>query len=208
VSPGNLGDALAARPVWFTAMALGGVLVVAGTLLIPAEVWNEMMRAQFLAQGREMPEGAMAFSGTLFRVSSAVGGVIFWALWAFLVSGVTTLIFAFILGDDGRYRQYLSAVSHAFMIAAVGGLLTVPLKIAQSNPQLTLSIGTFAGDLGGGYLDRFLKTLDLFMVWSYVALGILVSRIDTRRGAGSAVSILIVFLLAVTALFALIPRPV
>lgn len=206
VDPGRLGEALAARPAWASALLLGVALVVASSLLIPAEVWQDMMRAQMSASGREVPEGAGAMGTTLFRVWAVVGGLIFWPVWTFLVAGIVTLVFAFILGDEGRYRQYLALTSHALLIAAIGGLLVTPLRIAQANPQLTLSIGTFIG-LEDGYGARFLSGLDLFMLWSYVVLGIGVSRVDRSRSAGSAIAILMVFVLGVTALFALIPRP-
>jgi hypothetical protein len=206
VEPTRLGDALAARPVWVTALLVGVALVVASSLLIPADVWQDMMRTQMSAGGREVPEGMAGVSTTVFRVWAVVGGLIFWPVWTFLVAGVVTLVFAFILGDEGRYRQYLALTSHALLIAAIGGLLVTPLRIAQSDPQLTLSVGTFLG-LEGGYLQRYLAGLDLFMLWAYVVLGIGVSRVDRSRSPGSAVAILMVFVLAVTALFALIPRP-
>lgn len=208
IEPGALGEALRATPAWFGAFALGAVLVVIGTIFIPAEVWMEMTRQQLQASGQALPEGAGEMSGRFAQIGALVGGPIFWAIWIFLLSGILLGLFSFILGDDVRYKQILACVSHAMIIAAVGGLVTLPLRIAQSNPQLTLSVGTFMGQMENGWLARFLMGLDLFALWSTVVMGILISRLDPRRSTGSAVTALLVLTLGLTALIALIPRPI
>lgn len=207
-APARLGDELARHPRWVGAVLLGAALVVVSTLLIPAELWQEMMREQMMAAGQEAGAGATEMGATVFRISAVVGGAIFWFIWTLLLAGVAAVAFGFILGDEGRYRQYLAATSHALLIAAVGGLLTVPLRIAGGNPQLTLNVGTFFGDLGSGYLARFAAGLDLFMLWSVFVLAVIASRLDKGRSVASAATVLYVLVLALTALFALIPRPV
>jgi hypothetical protein len=204
--PAALGDELAAEPRWLGALVLGAVLTVASSLLIPAEVWQTMMREQLMASGQEMPPGVEEMGANIFRIWAVVGGSIFWAIWTFLVAGVATVAFAFVLGDEGRYRQYLAATSHALVIVAVGALLLVPLRIAQSDPQLTLNVGTFFGAPDSGYVARLLSSVDLFMLWSMVVLAIAATRIDTRRSFGSAAAVLFAFVFVVLALLALIPR--
>jgi hypothetical protein len=203
--PAELFDTLRERPVWGGALVLGAVFVVASMWLIPAEVWTEMLRAQMADQ----PAAAEALEGvgaTLMRVFAVGGGLVFWAVWIFLVAGIATLVFAFFMGDEGKFKQYLAVTSHALLIAAVGGLLITPLRIAQADPQLTLSIGTFL-PAGESYLHRFLSGLDLFMIWGYVVLAMGASRIDTRRSVMSATVVMMLFVLVTTALFALAPRP-
>jgi hypothetical protein len=207
VAPARLGDEVAEHPRWAAAMVLGAVVTAVASLLIPVELWQEMMRAQFVATGQEPPPGAAEMGASFFRAWAIGGGTIFWAVWNFLVAGVATVAFAFLLGDSGRYRQYLAGTSHALLIAAAGGLLTVPLRIAASDPALTLSVGTFFGDLGSGYVARLLSSLDLFLLWSVFVLAIAASRIDRGRSVGSAAGVLYVMVLGVMALMALIPRP-
>ena len=187
LSPGELARGLREKPVWGLVLLLGGVLVGASVALIPQEVWLQMMREQAAERGQPLPQG-FGTAGTLFRVTSVVGGVLGWFLWAFLLAGVVTFVFAFALGDEGRYRQYLAVVSHALLIAGVGALLTVPLKIAQSDPTLTLSLGTFAVFLEEGYFYRVLRILDLFGLWGYAVMAVGVSQIDPRRSLGSAMA--------------------
>jgi hypothetical protein len=201
VSPGELFCGLREKPVWGLALTLGGVLVGTSLALIPADLWVEFAREQMLEQGREAPA---SFGGTasVMRISSILGGLAGWFVWAFVLAGFMTLVLAFLLGDEGRYRQYLSVVSHALLISALGALLTVPLKIAQADPSLTLSLGTFTPFLPEGYLLRFLRMLDLFALWGYGVMALGASKIDPRRSAGSAAAVLYGLAVAMALAFA------
>jgi hypothetical protein len=143
----------------------------------------------------------MPGGGNLFRIGGAVAAGIFWFIMAFITSGVATIIFSFVLGDEVGYRHMLSGTAHALLIAATGGLLTLPLKIAQRNPQLVLSVGTFVPGTDG-YLAAFLNGLDLFSLWAYFLIGLAVSRFDRRRSVGSAATIMMGIFVALIAVFA------
>lgn len=195
VAPGELFEKLRERPLWAGALVLGAVLVGLSVILVPVEVWQEMVREQIREQGQEMPPGFEG-GGTLFRISSVVGGVAFWFIWAFLLAGLVTLFFSFLLGDEGGYKQYLAVVSHALLISAVGAVLVVPLKIAQGDPSLSLSLGTFAFFLEEGYPLRVLKNLDLFGLWGYGVMAVGVGKLDPDRSAGVAAAVLFAFALA------------
>ncbi|MDT8342073.1 MAG: ATP-binding protein, partial [Longimicrobiales bacterium] len=155
---------------------------------VPADVWAEFIRAQALAAGREAPRAGAAGA---FRVIGIASAGMAWFVFLFLLAGIVTFLFAFVLGDQGRYRQHLAALAHANLVAALGAVLVTPLRIAQRDPQLTLSVGTFLeGLLEPGFLLAWFRLMDLFALWSWVVLGILLSRIDTRRSAVSATGIL------------------
>ncbi len=199
-SPGKLFEALREKPAWFGVLLLGAVLVAVSILLIPVDLFIEAAREQLIQRGQTVPPN-LGSSGTLFRLSSLVGGVVFWFIWAFLLAGVVTLVFSFFLGDEGRYKQYLSVVSHGLFIGALGALITVPLKIAQQDPSLTLSLGSFAFFLEGGYAFRVLRLLDLFQLWGYGVMAIGVTKIDPKRGLGSALIVFLGFALIVALIF-------
>lgn len=191
VAPERLAENLKQHPRWLVPMLVGAALVVLATVLIPAELWVEMIRRQMLESGQAMPEGFdPAAMGTFQRIGATVAGVVFWFVWALVMTGITTLVFAFILGDDGRFRQYLSVTAHALLIPAVGGLLTVPLRLAQGDPMVTLNVGLFL-PLDEGYLANLLRSLDLFVLWSWLVLAVGVHVIDRRRSLGSAAAILL-----------------
>lgn len=201
VSPVKLFDRLKDRPVWFWAMLLGGVVAALGAFAVPADIWSEMVRAQLLEAGREIPDG-LASAGDIYRIGAMVAGPIFWFVTALVFCGILTGIFAFVLGDSVGYRQMLSAYGHAMIIPALGSLLVVPLRIAQRNPQLMLSVGTFAPGLEG-WLGAFLGGLDLFSLWAYLLVGLAVSRFDRRRSPAVSCTITVGLLVAFVAVVAI-----
>ena len=199
-TPGKLFESLRDNPAWFGALLVGGALTVVSMLLIPQELWVSAAREQLIQRGQEVPPGLAATAG-IMRMAALVGGSLFWFVWAFLLAGILTLVFAFVLGDRGRYAQYLSVVSHALLIGAVGGLLMVPLRILQQDPSLNLSVGTFALFLQEGYAFRVLKLLDLFGLWGYGVMAVGVTKVDPQRGLGSALFFFYAFALAFALLF-------
>jgi hypothetical protein len=206
-SPGDLTAALAKNPAWAAALILGALLILGQTALIPMEVWESMFRETLLRQGREMPSGFGA-AGTFMRVSAVVGGTIAYLAMAVVFAGVATLVFAFVMGDEGKFRQYLSILAHAWLIPAVVGLVLLPLKISQENPQFTLNLGTFFFFLPEGYLLKVLTMLDLSQAWAWLVLAQGAHAIDPRRTFGSAATVLMVLFLAMALLFAIwVPMP-
>ena len=202
VAPGRLFAALRHRPAWAGALLLGAALVLASTAAIPPDVWESFTREQLASRGQAMPEG-FDF-GAAQRVFGMVGGVVGWLLFAFTVAGLVTFVFAFVLGDEGTYRQYLAVVTHAFLIPAVGAVLVTPLKIAQADPSLTLNLSLFAVGLDADlYPMRVLRMLDLFQLWSWVVVAVGAHEIDRRRDVGTASAVLLTFALALAMLFAI-----
>ena len=199
-SPGELFESLKAKPVWGAALVVGGVLAGLAVILIPADIWVQAMRAQAAERGSELPP-FMESASAAFRLATAAGGLVFWFVWAFLLAGILTFVFAFLLGDEGKYVQYLSIVGHALFISALGALLLLPLRIAQEDPSLTLSLGTFLPVLQEGYAFRVLKLLDLFGLWSYAVMAVGVTKIHARRGIASALSFCWAFALVFAMVF-------
>lgn len=204
VSPGTLFDALRHDPKWAGALVAGALVVTLSVYAIPGEVWQEMARARMLEAGAEVPP-EMAGGGGFFRAFALVASVVFWFLWAFVLSGVVTLVFAFVLGDAVSWTQVMSGVSHALLVVALGGVVTLPLKLVRRDPAVGLSVGTFVPG-AEGWLAAFLQGLDLFALWSYVILGVAVSRFAPGRSAGSAVAVLVGLSVAAAALLAFVPR--
>jgi hypothetical protein len=190
-APAQLFDRLAKKPAWGGALLLGGALVALSFMLIPAEIWQQTFREQMMSSGRQMPEG-FDMSGAA-RWFGLIGGVLFWFVLSFFIAAVITVVFHFFLGDEGRYKQYLSVVGHSLIIAAVGGLVILPLRIAQADPQLTLNVALFVPGDVEAYPIRVLRMIDLFMIWSYLVMAVGITRIDRRRGWGGAAVVLILF---------------
>jgi len=190
-APGTLGDQLRARPVWWDALLLGGLLAAVSNLMIPADVWGEFMRTQAMATGAAAPGADTPVpSGQIVRIAGSIAAPIFWALFMALSAGIMAFVFAFVFGDEGRFKQYFSATAHASLVTGFGLVLVSPLRITREDPQLTLSVGTFLqGALGDGYLGTLANALDLFAIWAWIIMGVLFSRFDERRSPGSAVAV-------------------
>lgn len=203
-SPGVLMQALAGNPAWAVALTVGAALVIGQTLAIPAEVWDTMMREAIIRSGREMPAG-FSMGGGLMRISALTAGTLGYFLITFLFAGIVTLVFSFLMGDEGRYRQYLAVLAHAWLIPAVVGLLLLPLKISQQDPQLTLNLGSFLLFLPEGYLSRVATMLDLSQGWAWLVVAQGAHAIHPRRSFESAIAVVMALFFAGALLFALIP---
>ena len=203
-NPGRVTASLRERPAWGLAMVVGILLVTVMVALIPAELWQEMQRQAMLRSGRDIgqiPEAAQRISQVMRYVGPAIGIPIS----EFIFAGIVTLVFTFILGDEGRYRQYLAMVSHAWLITLTVELALVPLKIAQGNPQATVSVGTFFFFLPEGYLLRVFNLLALSKIWTSLVLAAGVHAIDPKRKYATAATVLIMLNVASALIFGIFP---
>ena len=202
-SPDGLFRALRTRPEWVGAMVLGSCLMLAGTVLIPPELTMATLRERMLETGRANPPG-FEDQMAVFRYVGAAAAFVFWSIMLAVFAGVVTVFFAFLLGHEGTYRQYLAVVAHALLIPATATVLLVPLKIAAEDAQLLLSVGAFATFLEAGYLLRFLSFLDLFGLWGWLLVGLGAARIGRKESwvVGAVVLLAIpITMAAVVAIF-------
>ncbi len=202
VSPGALFDRLVERPVWGGAMALGAGLVLLGVAFLPPELYLAEVRQSFLERGQPVPPGIDNSVG-LIRFGGAAAAVVSWGVLMAAFAGLVTFVFAFIMGDEGTYRQYLAVLVHAQLIAAVSGLVVLPLKVMAGDLRLLLSLGTFAFFLEDGYVFRFLSLLDLFSLWGWMVVGIGAAKIGRREAWVPAALGLLVIPVGLAALIAI-----
>ncbi len=192
LNPGRLMEELAEDPRWIGALLAGAVLVGLSVALLPVELFLEMNREAAIERGADLPEmGERAVR--LMRIVIPVGTVLSTLFFMGLFAGLYTVVFAFVLGDEGTFRQYLAALSHAYFIPAVFGLLVTPLRIGSGDPQLTLNLASFFAFLPDGYLLNVLRVFDLTQIWSTLVIAQGAHAIDKRRSFGSAAAILLTF---------------
>jgi hypothetical protein len=188
VSPGKMATAVAENPRWLGAMLVCAVLLALSIALLPWELFEEMQRRMMLQRGgpvQTLPENVR----TAVRIGSIVGAGISFVILSFVGAAVSTFIFAFVLGDEGKYRQYLAVGVHAAIIPTVVAILLTPMRIAAGDPQLTINLGTFFPFLQAGYLSGVLQALDFSQIWSSLVVAQGVHAIDTRRSFKSAAAI-------------------
>lgn len=199
VQPGELFAALVQNPAWFPVAALVALVVGGSLWLLPMEAFDSILANVPADQREQMPELPPAF----FRVMTTGGATVVAFLFPVFISLVTYVIFVFIRGDRATYRQHLCVNAHTGVIAALGALFTLPLRMRNLDIEQRLSVGSFFGFLPDGYVSDVLAGLDLFSLWSCIVAGIGLAAIDPRRSARSTAIILAGILLAFAMISAL-----
>ena len=204
VSPGQLFEQLRDKPVWGGAMLLVVVLNLVMMFLLPAELFEEQIRGSLEGAGNEMSDSAIETAVTVGRFAGIAMAGVMGAAGTFAIGAIMFFVFATLLGDNGRYRQYLSVAAHALVISSVGGLVMVPLRRLQGDMEVTLSLGTFAPFLEEGFLLAFLNAIGLFGIWVALLMALGVTRIQPGRSWGGAFTIILglfcVFALGIAAI--------
>lgn len=194
VQPGELHGALALNPAWFPmALFVATVVAAAGALIIPVELYQEMV-LQGMREGADSAEAVAAFERIppiVFRALVLGFGFLAFLLMPILFSVVTYVIFVFIRGDDATFKQHLAVVAHSGVITAVSAILNAFVNARTGDITGQLSVGTFFPFLPEGYVAEFLGALDLFSLWAAVNVGIGMAAVDPRRSAGSSAGILV-----------------
>ncbi len=187
------------------ALLLGAVLIAAGNVLIPVELWQQVIREQLLETGQELPDdlgATVAFA----RWAAAIGPLVFWPVLGTLIAGIYWLVFVAGLGYEGTFPRYLAVTSHAILVGAVGALALTPLRIYTQDVDLMLTPLAFLPTLEAGFLFRMFRYLDLFNLWASALVGFGASVIDGARGAVASVGVaLATSLLIAVLLTAFIP---
>ena len=202
VSLGKVMEAVAQNPVWVGALLVGAFLVALQAALIPVDLVMEAQRQAALEAGRDMPEIPDVFMNVM-RFVTPVIGMIGIALFTFFTAGLYWLIFSFVLGDKGRYRQYLAVGTHVLFVPAVIGLALVPLKIMTVDAQATLNLGSFLFFLPEGYLADVFRMVDLTGIWAALIVAQGAHTIDPDRSFGSAAAVVLGLTLAFPLFFAM-----
>ncbi len=200
VQPGELFKALAANPAWFPVALLCGLVVGLVMSILPTEFFRD-------AAVQNLPPGQAADQQLppIVYKAIAVGGAALGALIIpVLFSLATYVIFVFIRGDRGTFKQHLCVIAHTRIITSVGTVANTLVWLRSGDMTRTLAVGTFFPFLSEGFFAEFLQALDLFMLWAVAVVGIGLAEIDPRRRAGSTAAVLlgiaVVVLLGIVAL--------
>lgn len=191
VSPAKLFDGLRERPAWLGALGLLVALGGLGAFLLPTELMEQAMLAQAPPdatpeQLEQMEQVASAAAWTKYLV------VLFWVFAAAAVPALLITIYNFALGGTASYRQLFASTTHALLIPAIGGLVTLPLVIQTGDIQTALALHLLVpGIETDTFLYRLLQGLNVFGLWCCVVLGVAVSRIYPKRTAGNAAMVVL-----------------
>ena len=193
VSPERLMNQVAKEPKWVGALLLTTLISGVTAAMVPPELIFETIRQQMIAQGASFESLSESQEMmTALRYGRIPGAVIFSLVLQFGIAAIYSVLFIFILGDDGSFSQYLAAVSHGWFIPVLIGVLLLPLMIQTQNLELRLSVDVFiAGFIEGGFVRNVAKLLDLTVIWSILVIAQGVHAIDRRRSFGSAATMML-----------------
>ncbi len=184
-APGRLFDALRENPAWIGMLALVVALSMLSAFLVPQEAYVEA----FLSQAPpDAPEEAVRDQAELFFRLRYPIAVVAPLVIVTVVAGVLLFVFNVILAGRASFTQLFSGSAHAFLIPAVGGLLTIPIIRATGDVQSTLALHLLVPWLEEGFLFRLLQGMNVFSLWACVVLGIGMSRLYPEREPGGAVA--------------------
>jgi hypothetical protein len=195
-SPGKLAADVAREPRWVGALLVALALVTVSSALLPPELFAEAQRRAALERGVTMPP-VTDRALQMIRLFSVIGASVGFAIVSFVLAGIYTLVFAFVLGDEGRFRQYLALLAHSSFIPALFSLSLVPLRISTGDVQFTLNLAGLVPFLNEGYLVSVLRFMDLTQMWASLVVAQGAHAIDRRRSFASAAAILIGLQLAI-----------
>ncbi|MGB1657336.1 MAG: YIP1 family protein [Longimicrobiales bacterium] len=191
ISPGRVMNQLAERPAWLGVLMLTTLISAITAALIPPELIYETLRQQLIEQGVSVEDFGEAQLNVL-RYGRIPGAVVGTLLLQFGIAALYSVIFTFVLGDDGRYSQYLAAVSHGWFIPVLIGVLLLPLVIQTENLELRLTVDVFiAGFFEPGFVRNVAKLLDLTVIWSILVIAQGAHAIDRRRSFASAAAVML-----------------
>lgn len=191
ISPGTVMNQLAERPAWLGVVLLTTVISAVTAALIPPELIYETLRQQLIEQGVSVEDFGESQLNVL-RYGRIPGAIVGTLILQFGIAALYSVIFIFILGDEGRYSQYLAAVSHGWFIPVLIGVLLLPLVIQTENLELRLTVDVFiAGFFEPGFVRNVAKLLDLTVIWSILVIAQGAHAIDRRRSFGSAAAVML-----------------
>lgn len=202
-SPGELFERLRQRPAWLDALLLLVAVNVVGNLLLPDELLRQMAESQLPADADpEALQGSVGF----IRTFAIVGAILFTPLWAVLVAAYLLVVYNVFLAGEATFRQLMSVSVHALIVLTLGGLATLGLMVAGGEIGVALALHLLVPGLeSGSWAYRFLHGINVFGLWTAAVLGIGVSRLYPRRGAGAAAALLVATYVILKAITASVP---
>jgi hypothetical protein len=103
-------------------------------------------------------------------------------------------VFNAAMGGRASFKQLLAVVSHAGVISALGWIFVMPLNYLRETMSSPTNLGALAPGLDeGSFIVHLLGTIDLFLIWWVVVLGIGLAVLYRRRTQPVVISLFVVY---------------
>jgi hypothetical protein len=202
ISPRDTFVDVAANPKVLGVLAfvtLAGVLTIGGFMLteVGQQAWLDQQVSQSEAWGREMTDEQYA---QMEKIAPIAGyftiGVMLFAipLVTLITAGILFAVFNAAMGGRATFKQLFAVVAHAGVISALGWIFVMPLNYARETMSSPTNLSALAPGLEeGSFVARLLGTVDLFLLWWVVVLGIGLAVLYKRRTQPIVISLLAVY---------------
>lgn len=206
-SPGKLMASLAERPKVLLTLILAAIPIdLLYFLRMP--LYKDFLRNTLIQQSQgsymqslgvemtpEMIEAQLPMQVTLGLITTPVGIIIMMLLTALICFAIFR-----IMGGEGKYKAYLSVVSHASVITVLYTLLLIPISYITGSLNLTppvTSLATLvAKDAVGPVIFGILSSLDLFSIWYYVVIAIGMAAVSKLKKKNVYIVVAILFVIS------------
>jgi membrane protein, antimicrobial resistance system len=133
-------------------------------------------------------------------IASVVGPFITLPLFSLILTGIYFIGFNVILGGTASFKQVLSVITHAQVIAGLDFALRAPFQIMQGTASIggPFNLGALVPFLNeGSILARFLGATSVFTIWSLIVTAMGFSVLYRRKTFNIFIALTIVYILIV-----------
>jgi hypothetical protein len=202
LSPRDTFANVAAHPKVFGVLAfitLMGCITIGGFLLtdVGQQAWLDQQVSQSQDWGRDVSDEQYA---QMEKIAPIVGyitiGVMLFAvpLLTLITAGILFAVFNAAMGGRASFKQLFAVVAHAGVISALGWIFVMPLNYLRETMSSPTNLAALAPGLDeGSFIVHLLGTVDLFLIWWVVVLGIGLAVLYRRRTQPIVVSLLVVY---------------
>jgi hypothetical protein len=205
MSPKATYPSITAHPRSLGVLLLGLFLVCAPTFIFLSTTvgqdavidQNYRVFEQMESFGMRMPDEAYA------GIEEGAAQARYWAvattapmiaLTVAAIAGIVIVIFNFVLGGEGTYRQAFAIVAHAGLVFGVGTLFATPLNYVKGSMASRANLGLLTPFLPDtSFFARLLGFIDLFWVWFLLNLAIGLGVLYKRKTGPIATTFLVIY---------------
>lgn len=206
-SPGKLMASLAERPKVLLTLILAAIpLDLLYYLQMP--LFKDFLRNTMIQQSQssymqslgvemtpEMIEAQLPTQIIATLITTPLGAVIM-----LLVSALICFAIFRIMGGEGKFKAYLSVVSHANVITVLYTLLLIPITYITGTLNLGSSITSLSTlvskDAVSPILYSILNSIDLFSIWYYIVAAIGMAAVSKLKKRNVYIVVAVLFVIS------------
>ncbi len=196
VAPRRLAAGLRESAPWAGVLLISTVVAVLAAAALPAEFFLSRVEDPVDRLGRPVtvtspPEEVVRWGRYLQMFSASVEHPVL----VLAVAGILTLVFSVLGGGRVSFARHFALAAHAFLVSALGLLLTVGWHLATGHAGAQPSLAPLLGRPGGAP-GEVLAMLNPFTLWMLLVLAAGVGELDDRHSFSQAAAILVGLYLA------------